>query len=361
MPNTRIAIIGAGLAGLYAAYRLHRKGIEFDLFEARDRVGGRILSTNSGGLDLGPTWFWPDFQPRLHALAQELGLPVFEQHEAGDMLLERARGGIVRHAAYRSGNQSMRFEGSTARLIQALLIHLPGERLHLNAQVTAASQRDSGVSIELSDGQSGTARYSQLWLAIPPRLAARIAFTPTLSERCSERLATVPTWMAGHAKYMARFPHAFWREQGLSGGALSSVGPLGEIHDASNSATAALFGFFAIGALQRKALGDTALRSLCRHQLARLFGTDAGEPLEDWIQDWATEAFTATPRDQICPRSHDTYDLNKCIDGSWATHMVLIGSEASGEQAGYMEGALLAADLALRHTHQQSLQRDSLA
>lgn len=40
----RIAIVGAGLAGLTAAYRLRQEGISFDLFEARKRAGGRVLT-----------------------------------------------------------------------------------------------------------------------------------------------------------------------------------------------------------------------------------------------------------------------------------------------------------------------------
>ena len=36
-----VAIVGAGLAGCTAAYRLHQTGVNVQLFEARDRVGGR--------------------------------------------------------------------------------------------------------------------------------------------------------------------------------------------------------------------------------------------------------------------------------------------------------------------------------
>ncbi|GAB4189157.1 MAG: hypothetical protein Tsb0015_09720 [Simkaniaceae bacterium] len=39
-----IAVIGGGIAGLTAAYRLHQAGLNVDLYEARGRVGGRILS-----------------------------------------------------------------------------------------------------------------------------------------------------------------------------------------------------------------------------------------------------------------------------------------------------------------------------
>lgn len=41
--HTRIAIIGAGLSGLYAAQRLINQGVsDFVLLEARDRIDGRI-------------------------------------------------------------------------------------------------------------------------------------------------------------------------------------------------------------------------------------------------------------------------------------------------------------------------------
>jgi monoamine oxidase len=40
----RIAIIGAGLAGLAAAWHLKQAGIVADVYEASDRLGGRVLS-----------------------------------------------------------------------------------------------------------------------------------------------------------------------------------------------------------------------------------------------------------------------------------------------------------------------------
>jgi len=55
--NPSIAIIGAGVSGLYAASLLIDKGYDVTVFEARDRVGGRVLSHD--GFDLGPTWYWP--------------------------------------------------------------------------------------------------------------------------------------------------------------------------------------------------------------------------------------------------------------------------------------------------------------
>jgi len=44
MENLDIAVLGAGAAGLAAADELHRKGFTIAVFEARDRIGGRILT-----------------------------------------------------------------------------------------------------------------------------------------------------------------------------------------------------------------------------------------------------------------------------------------------------------------------------
>jgi monoamine oxidase len=90
-----LLIVGGGLAGLTAARRLHRAGIAFRLFEARQRLGGRILSVDvegvvaADGFDLGPSWFWPDTQPALDALVSETGLAAFPQNSEGDILVHR--------------------------------------------------------------------------------------------------------------------------------------------------------------------------------------------------------------------------------------------------------------------------------
>ena len=44
MQSLDIAVIGAGVAGLAAADELHRQGLTVAVFEARDRIGGRILT-----------------------------------------------------------------------------------------------------------------------------------------------------------------------------------------------------------------------------------------------------------------------------------------------------------------------------
>lgn len=45
-----IAVVGAGLAGMTTAYCLHEAGYEVQVYEARDRVGGRAYSVYVNGL-----------------------------------------------------------------------------------------------------------------------------------------------------------------------------------------------------------------------------------------------------------------------------------------------------------------------
>jgi monoamine oxidase len=40
----RVVIVGAGIAGLTAGYRLHRQGASVRVFEGQDRIGGRMYS-----------------------------------------------------------------------------------------------------------------------------------------------------------------------------------------------------------------------------------------------------------------------------------------------------------------------------
>jgi monoamine oxidase len=67
MEQLDIAVIGAGAAGLAAADELHRKGLTVAVLEARDRIGGRILTHRDARVPL-PIELGAEF---LHGEAQE--------------------------------------------------------------------------------------------------------------------------------------------------------------------------------------------------------------------------------------------------------------------------------------------------
>ena len=80
-----IAIIGAGIAGLNAAYQLQKKGIKATVYEASGRIGGRMYTIrNEFGKDL-TTDIGGEFVDTTHSdifqLAKELGLSFYDLRE----------------------------------------------------------------------------------------------------------------------------------------------------------------------------------------------------------------------------------------------------------------------------------------
>ncbi|HAM01929.1 MAG TPA: hypothetical protein DCQ30_06825 [Acidimicrobiaceae bacterium] len=80
-----VVVVGAGYAGLSAARRLHRLGVDVLVVEARPRVGGRVWTETlpSGAVvDHGGQWVGPG-QDRLEALAAELDVGTFATFTTG--------------------------------------------------------------------------------------------------------------------------------------------------------------------------------------------------------------------------------------------------------------------------------------
>ncbi len=71
----RVAVVGAGIAGLSAAYELHRRGAAVTVFETRPRAGGVLLTERTGGwtVEGGPDSILT-MKPAGLELVKELGL-----------------------------------------------------------------------------------------------------------------------------------------------------------------------------------------------------------------------------------------------------------------------------------------------
>ncbi len=290
------AIVGGGLCGVALARNLFRQGRAVALFEARERLGGRILSVAASGgvIDLGPTWFWPDTQPLMTSLVAELGLASISQHDDGsslhlsdpDKAPERIDGRKLHEGA-------RRLPGGMAQLIDVMAKELPSGLLYFNHVLTEVSDRPDHVVLTFADGDDiieVEARH--VVLAVPQRLLEQgVRFTPVLDETTHEAMRGTATWMAAQAKVVFPYARAFWREAGQSGNAFVTheQAVIGEIFDAcdGDGSHAALGGFLALSPQLRTSF-SVGLPLLMTSQMVQVFGAVL-EPAEQHYQDWANE------------------------------------------------------------------------
>jgi len=86
-------VIGAGFAGLAAAYKLKNAGWKVTVLEARDRIGGRVFSHKFKDTnlicELGAEWVGESHE-RLKALCHDFNIPL-QKHQFEDYLLRDGR------------------------------------------------------------------------------------------------------------------------------------------------------------------------------------------------------------------------------------------------------------------------------
>lgn len=80
LSGKRVAVVGAGVSGLAAAYKLKSKGVNVTVFEADGRVGGKLRSVMHNGLiwDEGANTM-TEAEPEVGSLLDDLGLREKQQ------------------------------------------------------------------------------------------------------------------------------------------------------------------------------------------------------------------------------------------------------------------------------------------
>ena len=355
MPTETIdtLIIGGGLSGIYAAYLLAKKNQSFVVLEARERLGGRILSPEDQGFfsDLGPSWYWPSIHPKMAQLIQTLELKGYRQFEEGLGRFQSANGEVQTVGGYAMEPLSWRLSGGMMALITKLCEEIPEKAIRLNHPVCNIEKvgNEALVSVgELEKDPLVQFRAKKVILALPPRLAAStILFNPDLPANLTQAMLKIGTWMAGQAKVTALYEKPFWRQAKLSGQAFSQCGPMGELHDASNHEQGpyGLTGFVGIPAAQRN--DQAVVKNAILAQLALIYGPAAAQPTTLYYRDWAREQFTATQLDQPPMYAHPLYHPPANQTTFWDNIIHFASTETATQHGGYLEGALTAAERAV--------------
>lgn len=247
-------------------------------------------------------------------------------------------GGLLRMASVDGGAQQDRLVGG-AQSLSLRMAEALGDRVRTGAVVTRIAQDEGGVTVTAGDLDL---RARRLVLAIPPALTGRIAFDPALPPRRAALAEEMP--MGSAIKFVAAYERPFWRHAGLSGEAVSDVGPVRLALDDSShdGAQAALVGFF---------LGDTARRFSGRPEerraaalasLARFFGEEARHPTHYVDQDWLVEEHSLGCYVGVMGKGALTR-VGEALRAPFG-RLHFAGTETAREWVGYFDGALESAE-----------------
>jgi monoamine oxidase len=91
--HARVAVVGAGMAGLAAARTLTAHGVDVVIWEARERIGGRTAPADidGAGFDLGANWLQQYDDNLLARLAEDLGLRTVPTDFGDPLILDGPR------------------------------------------------------------------------------------------------------------------------------------------------------------------------------------------------------------------------------------------------------------------------------
>lgn len=343
-----VIIVGAGLSGLTAAYKLKKSGISSTILEARPRIGGRI-QTLEGPIEMGATWFG-DQHIHLRQFLIELDLEHFEQFTQGIISYDVHQQAPVQYMQMPPGQApSYRIKGGTISLINKLASELDQETFHLNTKVRDI--HGSGESVVITDREGKQYRSRIAIVTLPPQLLTHtVAFEPPLPPTTRELMAATHTWMGESIKFALRYDRPFWKEKGFSGMGFAQTGIIQEIHDHTNfeESLFALKGFLRDNFSE---LSQTGREQLVRAQVMKLFGEEAADYLSYHDRSWINEVHTSVKEvDLLLPHQNSGHpELSQPL---MADKVLIAGTETSPVYGGYMEGAVYAGMKAAQQTVQ---------
>jgi monoamine oxidase len=256
---------------------------------------------------------------------------------------EKEKGDFTRLVATPAGAQESRLVGGSQRIPLEVARRL-GSQVVLHSPVRRIEQ-GRGRVIVTSDRLVVEAR--EVIVAVPPVLATRIDFTPALPRAHRKLLAqTAPGRLI---KWEAVYPTPFWRTQGLSGQAVSEVGPANTTFDNTppSGSPGIMFGFVGGDQARRFArLSPDARRNAVLGNFVTYFGDEARNPRASFEMDWTREVWT-----RGCPVGHTGLNVLHRYGPALRKrngHIHWAGTETATYWNGYMDGAVRSGERAAR-------------
>ncbi len=273
-------------------------------------------------------------RPIFGAEPRELSLlfVLFYIASSGD---EKNPGTFERNFDTRNGAQMWRVVGGSQTIALKIARQL-GHRVVLSSPVRTIRQRSGSVIVE---SDRVTVKAKRAIVAIPPALAGRIDYQPILP---FERDQLTQRYGQGTlTKVAAVYDKPFWRDEGLTGTATDTGGPVSATFDDSppGGTPGVVFGFVGgDNARTYNAMSPASRRDAVLGQYARYFGAQALKATAFFDTSWSAQQWT-----RGCPVGIPTMGTLLAYGSRLREPVGLIhwaGTETSNYWNGYMDGAV---------------------
>ena len=224
----KIIIIGAGMSGLVSAYELVRAGHDVTMLEARDRIGGRVLTirspfSNNHFAEGGAARIKPSHNLTLgYANHFNLDLDPFYATSGDYVNMSNGNRDIISNNTYlnTSYGSILRKEYLKIRGGSDLLPHAfsnsstLNNKIYLGVPVSSIQQQNNSVTVQTSNGNQFTA--DRVLCTVPLTVLNKIQFTPSLSSEKQTAMNGGYRYAPSTRIYM-QFQNRFWENESLSG------------------------------------------------------------------------------------------------------------------------------------------------
>jgi len=239
-----VCIIGAGLSGAYASHLLLAQNKSVSVLDARNRIGGRLLTTEQGGADLGGAWIWPRSEYVMQQFVEKVGVQTIPMLLDGETTARTPDGrrhvlpsGEAARQYAACGGGAVRVSGGAASMVQKLLggdtNTKPSVLLGMRVvRIDYGGDGDDAIIISYTKSASNkndcemtVIKCRTAILAAPPKvLANTIEFHPPLPRNKIDSMVATPTWMEDYGKVAVSFPHNWWRRLDKSAISIDQMG-----------------------------------------------------------------------------------------------------------------------------------------
>lgn len=297
----KILIVGAGAAGMAAAYLLERYGVDYELIEAQDRIGGRMKRLDGFAdfpIDLGAEWIHT--HPRV--LSTILKDPSV--NASVDFVTYNPQTAQIWDGSSLSTQNSARnfysewkFKSTTwFGFFEEYLLPSFQSKLRLNTPIDTVDYSGNGVVLTTNDGS--TISGDKVLLTVPVTILQNesISFSPDLPN--SHREAYNKISMGDGLKIFVEFSERFYPDILLFGGLISALATDSKaIYDAAfrKNSSRNILGLFCINeeAAVYTSLGsDEAIIEYYLNELDTIFDGKASRYyLNHEIQNWSADPY----------------------------------------------------------------------